>query len=130
MHKYTVAFRIEGRFLVPSEVSDILGLQPSHVWVHPSDENYNGRNSLWSYGGSTPQIEWDSLEDGLLHVLGDLFIKKDLIDFKFAECKKYWWCGHFQQSFDGGPRFSPDLFRKLADFGVPLFLDNYFSSDD
>jgi len=36
------------------------------------------------------------------------------------------WCGHFQSSFDGGPRLSAQLMRRLSDFGVDLYIDNYF----
>jgi hypothetical protein len=32
----------------------------------------------------------------------------------------------FSASFDGGPTLSPELLRELADFGVPVFIDNYF----
>lgn len=130
MHKYTVAFRIEGEVLVPSEVTEKLGLHPTHVRETPHSKNNVKRNSLWSYSGSTLQIEWDSLESGLLHLLEELVSKKNLIDSNFKQFDKYWWCGHFQRSFDGGPTFSPELLRKLADFGVPLILDNYFSDDD
>jgi len=41
-----------------------------------------------------------------------------------------WWCGHFQSGFDGGPTLTPDLLRRLGEFGADLFIDNYFSPDD
>jgi hypothetical protein len=63
-------------------------------------------------------------------VLKDLSPKKELIWSAFGRFNIYWWCGHFQSSFSGGPILSADLFRKLADFGAKLHLDNYFSEEN
>ena len=41
----------------------------------------------------------------------------------------WWWCGHFQSSFDGGPILSPGLLTKIAAYGVQLAIDNYFSEE-
>jgi hypothetical protein len=128
MHRYTVEFRIEGAALVPADVSAKLGLEPCQV-----REGVARRNALWSYDGaaeSTQRKEWESLEEGLLYLLERLLPKQGVIQANFGGFDMYWWCGHFQQSFDGGPTLSPELFRKLADFGVPLILDNYFSDED
>jgi hypothetical protein len=48
-----------------------------------------------------------------------------LIRSNYSEYKIYWWCGYFQQSFDGGPAFSPELLKKLSDFGATLMIRNY-----
>ena len=48
----------------------------------------------------------------------------------YSEFDLYWWCANFQSSFDGGPTFSVRLLKGLADFEVPLYLDNYFSDDE
>lgn len=137
MHKYTVEFRIEGQGLVPLDVTRTLGLQPCQIREETIGRNGNKRSkSLWSYdgffsgsgSGSDSKQEWDSLEDGISSLLEILLPKRDLIRSKFGKFDMYWWCGHFQQSFDGGPTFSPELFKKLADFGIQLILDNYFST--
>jgi len=70
------------------------------------------------------------LEDGLLTVLGDLSLLKDRIVSCYSQFDMYWWCAHFQNSFDGGPTFSVELLEELAKFGVPLYLDNYFFDDE
>jgi len=132
MHKYTVEFRIEGNTLVPSEVTALLGLQPSQVRNLNSDKRKIDESKLlWAYNGfdltEGPIQEWESLEEGLLFLLVRLMPKKKQIQLEFGNFDMYWWCGHYQQSFDGGPTFSPELFGKLADFGVPLYLDNYFA---
>jgi len=41
-----------------------------------------------------------------------------------------WWCGHFQSSFDGGPMLTAELMGRLADFGVDLYIDNYFAESN
>jgi hypothetical protein len=86
---------------------------------------------MWGYDGppEAPK-EWDSLETGLRHVLDHLWPYREKIGkyAGIAEC--LWWCGHFQSSFDGGPRLSPDLLRKLGEFGVALYIDNYYSSSE
>ena len=68
-----------------------------------------------------------SLEEGLLHLLETLEPKKESIGVLAKNAEVIWWCGHFQSSFDGGPTLSASLLQRLGDFGVPLFIDNYFS---
>jgi hypothetical protein len=86
--------------------------------------------ALWSYSGSPEGIfveEWSNLEDGIAHILDKISSKRELIQYYVKNHKTIWWCGHFQSSFDGGPTLSPVLLANLANFGVPLFIDNYFS---
>ena len=40
-----------------------------------------------------------------------------------------WWCVHFQTSFDGGPTLSVPLLKRLGEFGVEVYIDNYHSRD-
>ena len=134
MHKYTVEFRVEGQSLVPSEITAILGLEPSQMRVETIGGNgKKGRKALWAFDGNCSseksKQEWESLETGLFFLLEKLLPKRELIWTTLSEFDMYWWCGHFQQSFDGGPTLSPELLRKLADFGAPLILDNYFSGE-
>lgn len=130
MHKYTVSFRIDGNNLFPSAVTEKLNLQPDQIRENPPRKDVGKVfRPLWSYSGAVPNQEWSSLEEGLLYVLKDLLPKKDLIWSAFGNFNLYWWCGHFQSSFDGGPTLSAELLRKLADFGAKLFIDNYFSEN-
>jgi hypothetical protein len=133
MHKYTVQFRIEGRLLVPSDVTKNLGLNPCQVRL-ANEQSKRRKKALWAYDGSVVDSaqckEWDSLEDGLVSVLGDLALVRDRIMTDYGQFDMCWWCGHFQSSFDGGPKFSVSLLEELAKFGVPLYLDNYFFEDE
>lgn len=132
MDTYSVEFRIEGALLVPQDVTMMLGLEPCRI-VGSDIGNHDGKHQipLWSYDGTSPTSsfshEWNSLEEGLMHLLKIFLPKKKLIRSKFSKFDIYWWCGHFQQSFDGVISFSPELLKKLADFEAPLFLSNYFS---
>jgi hypothetical protein len=86
---------------------------------------------MWTYNGPPGSpTEWDSLEEGLRHVLENLWPHRDKIATYHAGSKLMWWCGHFQSAFDGGPTLSAALLRQLGEFGVELYIDNYFSADD
>ena len=128
-HSYSIEIRISGIDLVPAEVSKDLQLIPLNTEnIGAKFLNRVRTKALWSYNGSSSgeSLEWDSLEEGLHFVLDKL----DPLTHKFNLYKEkyeiYWWCGHYQSSFDGGPSFSPFLLKRLSDFGVELLLDCYF----
>lgn len=134
MHEYTVEFRISGAELVPATITQALGLEPSLVRqvgemmgkVKVWDQ------ALWGYNGfpAGTQKSWASLEEGLTFILDRLEPVRTEIEKYKQKYDAIWWCGHFQSSFDGGPTFSAELMRRLADFGVELYLDNYFVDPD
>ncbi|MCL7489396.1 MAG: DUF4279 domain-containing protein [Desulfobulbaceae bacterium] len=136
MDTYTVEFRIEGTELVPSEVTRVLGLEPCQTRDMAANKDSKRHcTPLWSYDGMSSETdfveqEWKSLEEGLLFLLDKLSPKRELIQKEFSDYDKYWWCGHFQDSFDGGPTFSPKLLKKLADFGIELIISNYMHSEE
>jgi Domain of unknown function (DUF4279) len=130
MHEYTVEFRIYGKDLIPSDVTKDLGLIPSLIQeTHNKVGTKRIKESLWAFNGYKDDEAkiWESLDEGLNFVL------KKLIPFK-SKIAKYkskgdlvLWCGHFQSDFDGGPTLSPEVLNLLSEFGVKLFIDNYFS---
>ena len=133
MHYYTVSLRIWGTDLELAQVSKKLGLEASLTFR--AGEMRAGRivdKSMWAYeGGSEVTFKkWESLEDGLSFVVGQLLPLREQFARYQTKYEVGWWCGHFQSSFDGGPTLSPHLLRELADFGVELFIDNYFSNED
>jgi hypothetical protein len=120
MHEYTVEFRISGAELVPTSIMQELKLEPCLV-REVGERRGEGKvwhKALWSYSGfpSGALKYWAPLEDGLNFILE----KYDIV----------WWCGHFQSSFDGGPTLSARLMQRLADFGLDLYIDNYFVDSD
>lgn len=134
MHKYTVELRIHGEQLVPSVVSADLGLEPSLVRQtgEKRSQATNWQEALWAFDGLATDQNWmwDSLEDGLTFVLDKLAPVTDKLKNYQSKYKLVWWCAHFQSSFDGGPLLSSSLLKRLGDFGVELYIDNYFSSDE
>lgn len=133
MHKYSVQFRLSGQDLIPSEITDVAGLQPNQIRIVGTKRSERDvwRESLWSYDGVSGETSdhqgWESLEDGLNHLLDNLEVRKECLTPYIKRFAAIWWCGHFQSSFDGGPLLSAKLLRRLADFGVDLYIDNYFS---
>lgn len=134
MHEYTVELRISGAVLVPANITQGLALEPSLV-RHVGERRGEGKvwdQALWAYNGfsaGTPK-SWASLEDGLTFLLDRLEPVRTEIEMLKQKYDAVWWCGHFQSSFDGGPALSAALMRRLADFGVDLYIDNYFADSD
>jgi hypothetical protein len=131
MHEYTVELRISGTELVPATITQALNLEPSciHEVGERKAEGKVWSQALWGYNGfgsGTPN-SWASFEDGLNFILDRLEPFRIQIDSYKQKYDVVWWCGHFQSSFDGGPRLSAKLMRRLADFGVDLYIDNYFA---
>ncbi|GLQ95532.1 DUF4279 domain-containing protein [Dyella acidisoli] len=134
MHSYSIQLRVSGIDVDPESVTNFLELPPSLSRLKGEKRGQNSvwTESLWSYGGKYCEVtrEWKSLEEGLLELMEELWPKRDLICSLAKKSDVIWWCGHFQSSFDGGPTFSIVLMRRLAEFGVPLYLDNYFRSEE
>jgi hypothetical protein len=134
MHEYTVEFRLSGAELAPATITQALGLEPSLV-RQVGERRGEGKvwdQALWGYNGyaaNTPK-SWASLEDGLTFLLDRLEPLRREIDKYKRNYDLIFWCGHFQSSFDGGPTLSATLLRRLADFGVDLYIDNYFADSD
>lgn len=134
MHEYTIEFRIHGTDLDVSSVTDSLELEPSLVRRVGDIRGKTTRweEAMWSYDGfpaSGSRKSWSSLEEGLRFLLEKLWPQREMIDSYRDKYKVTLWCGHFQSSADGGPTLSPEILQRLGDFGVELYLDNYFSDD-
>jgi hypothetical protein len=133
MHKYSVQLRISGQRLEPDAVTQAMNLVPNLTRMAGSRRSQTSAwtEALWSFDGgdSTSDKEWDSLADGLNYLLDRLEAKKHTINQLAQEFSVIWWCAHYQSSFDGGPTLSVELLKRLSDFGVPLYLDNYFSAE-
>lgn len=128
---YLIEFRIEGATLSPQNATETLGLQPcltreSAVGIAAG----RFESAMWSFDGISSQSvgdqkEWLSLHSGLDFLLELLLPKLELIQSNFGHHDMYWWCGHFQESFDGSSTFPTELLRKLAQFGAPVILTSY-----
>ena len=128
MNTYTVELRITAESLLPEQISEDLGLEPSQA-RRAGDQR--GRSSvftkaLWAYGG---EQEWASLEEGLNKILRLLSGKESALKRYVSTAEVFWWCGHFQSTFDHDTTMSPALLAKLAEFNIPLHLVSYLSDD-
>jgi hypothetical protein len=131
-HAYTVELQFTGDQLEPSEISARLGLQPSYIAISQNLSSTRKFRPSWKYDGRGEegyQLEWASLEDGLAFLLKILNFKKAEIIAISRQFDGVWWCGHFQTSFDGGPELSSEILAEIASYGLPLFIDNYFSDN-
>jgi hypothetical protein len=122
-HRYTVELRIWGHFDAATVTAE--------TRLHPCDvsktrDAVNPR-SVWAFngGGDSGEYEWSTLEEGLTFVLDRVGDAAPLFKEYARQHLVSWWCGHFKTSIDGGPTLSPELLRRLGDFGADLFIDNY-----
>ncbi len=130
-HRYTVEFRIYGEKLDPESITRELGLQPCRVVKEAILRPHGRIEPMWGYNGVGDQeTDWDSLEEGLDFVLTRLWPHRTTIASYTQVATFIWWCGHFQSSLDGGPTLSAGLLSRLGEFGVELFIDNYFEPPD
>ncbi len=135
MHEYTVELRISGAELDPASVTQELALEPSIVRKvgERRSEGQGWAQALWGYNGlfshsddgSNAAHPWASLEEGLTFLLDKLEPLRSQIEKYKENYDVVFWCGHFQSSFDGGPTLSANLLRRLGEFGVDLYIDNY-----
>ena len=125
-HRYSVEFRLYGKQLDPHRITGELGLQPSRTRV--AGERLGHKvfdEGMWGFNGGD-DYDWTSLEQGLRFVLDRLAGKEVVLAKLRVDHRAVWWCGHFQETFDGGPQLSPHMLARLGSFGADLFIDNYF----
>jgi hypothetical protein len=132
MHSYTVSLRISSRELDISQITRELGLTPTQTRAR--GEHRSGHTvwdeSMWEFEVLPEgQSDWNSLEAGL-EVLLNIFFQhaKTIREYRNTHDVSIW-CGHFSSSFDGGPSLSAEMLKSLGDFGVPLWIDTYFSKN-
>jgi hypothetical protein len=132
MHEYSVALRISGATLDPTEVTTRLGLTPTQVRTagQPRSDKSVWDESMWEYEVRPKgRIDWSSLGEGLETVLAVFDSRNEIVRHYQSSFHVFLWCGHFSSSFAGGPTFSPSLLKQLGDFGVELVLDTHFVND-
>lgn len=135
MDSYSIEFRLEGAELMPEDATRILGLTPCRTRRVGAPRGQGvWSTALWSYDGRKPLAgdsppEWQSLAEGLAALLPSLKPLAPLLETHFGhDIRRYWWCGHFQESFDGSVTLPPKLMQELGDFGAPVILTTYFSN--
>src|SRR5260221_6394657 len=121
-HRYTVELRISGKKLDPDVIRRETGLQPCLTRLGGSalgSQTFD--ESMWAFDGDGPR-DWDSLEDALDFLPDRLGSAEGLFEKYRERYDVVWWCGHFQNRFDGGPTLSGRILTRLGVFGVELFI--------
>jgi hypothetical protein len=131
MHEYTVELRIYGSDLNITSITEQLRLEPSLVRNigDRRSESSQWEEAMWAYNGfpeSIDPVTWPSLERGLSFVLDKLWPVKDILQ-TYKGLKVILWCGHFQTDSNASTTLSLDILKRLGEFGVELFIDNYCS---
>lgn len=130
MHTYTVEFRILSKEddIDFSKITNDLGITPTNIRKQGEQKSASRKfsMSMWGYE-EVPGKEWDTMEEALESILKILTPLKNKIMVYKKRHMVALWCGHFTSSFDGGPIFSPDILKKLGEFGVELIIDTYCS---
>ncbi len=132
MREYTVEFRIYGKDLDPAAITSELGLEPSEVRVTGEQraQTTAWKEGMWSYNGQPASLgskEWASLEEGITFILERLRPVMLKIDHYKARHRLILWCGCFQSDFNSSFSLSPSTLSMLAELGIEVFIDIYFS---
>jgi len=129
----SLGYTVELRFTLdkyPLKITEILGLNPTN-WSSEISRRPKGAG-LWAYNGHHEngfKEEWGSLDEGFRFILEKIRpIKKEIITISKRH-EAIWWCGCFYVSLNESFIISSEVIGEIAEYGLPLFFDNYFSEN-
>ena len=132
-HEYSISLTIRGEQVDPAAVTTLLGTKPTRAWVKGEQlrPRCPAKSSGWVFTlhPREAEREWTNLSDGLMQALEQFEAHRTDIQCLAKQCEVCWVVGHFQSTSSGGWMFSPELLRKLAEFGIDIGFDNYFHHD-
>ena len=132
MHKYLVSLSIVADELDESELSRILDVKPSSFRQRGDLRSPTSRyeRSAWLRHFDPPNGEphWSSLNEGLKQMAEQLRPRKAALLEVGKKHDIAAYCGHFGSGFGGGPDIAPETLRELAELGLSLSIDTYWSS--
>ena len=136
MHTYFVELMITGDHLDEAAVSRTLGLEPTSFLKKGErlSKRVTREQSVWSFAvcPSPGNLEWQSLEDGLKHLVEKLLPLKSAISELRQRYSTEAYCGHFGSGIEGiggGPSLSPEILRLLADLELTLTIKTYWHEE-
>ncbi|QAU35693.1 DUF4279 domain-containing protein [Janthinobacterium sp. 17J80-10] len=130
-----VAFRIFGDDLVPTEITDLLGSEPT-VAYSKGDERigrktgnrYIEKTGRWSLSAEDKHPE--DIPAQITELLSKLTQDLAVWDQLRSKYAMDFFCGVFMGSSNDGLEFSPEVLGQLSARGITLSLDIYDHSDD
>lgn len=128
-----VSFRLSGDDLDPTEVSRLLGVEPTRAHAqgdtHSNSQGrvYYRRFGLWLLRGSDDGEA--SLEEGLIGML-DRLPPDAIVALVERGYKADFFCGLFLDHFNEGVVLSPSTLGRIARLGAELDLDIYSMPND
>ena len=130
-----VALRIFGDDLVPSEVTALLGCEPTTAYSKgdvrigsKTGHRYIEKTGRWSLSAVDKRPE--DLPAQITEILSKLTNDLAIWDQLRSKYKMDFFCGVFMGSSNDGLEFSPDILGQLSARGITLGLDIYDHSDD
>jgi hypothetical protein len=127
--EYVVRLWIRGKDLDPKLITERIGLAPT-VSTRRGDVLRGTKRApigSWAFE-ERPGGSWDTLEEGLLSLAAILLPLKETIAALSSEYEVFLGCAVLKNSFEGGPEFSPALFRTLAELGLQMNLSCFLPS--
>lgn len=133
-HEYMVSLVISGPGLDLDAVTEDLGREPFRTTSENRRQLGSAppqRGVAWIYDGDARirGKSWNDLETGICALLDDIEPLSVKVRAYGSTHQVTIRCGHFQSSFDGGPRLSPALMGRIATLGAFLEFDNYFHGE-
>lgn len=130
-----VSFRIFGDDLVPSEVTTILGCEPTKAYAKgdvrigsKTSNRYVEKTGRWSLSAIDRQPE--DIPAQISEVLGKLTKDPQVWGELRSRYTMDFFCGVFMGSSNDGLEFPPELLGELSWRGIALDLDVYDHAED
>lgn len=130
-----VALRIFGDDLVPSEVTALLGCEPTEAYakgdvrINPTTgSRYIRKMGYW--GLSVEDRRPEDISGQILEILAKLTQDRAVWDQLRSKYEMDFFCGVFMGSSNDGLEFSPELLGQISERGIALGFDIYDHLDD
>ncbi len=130
-----VTFRVFGDDLVPSEVTALLGCEPTTAYSKgdvrisaKTGNRYIEKAGRWSLSAEERRPE--DIPAQITEILDKLTNDPAIWSQLRSKYKMDFFCGVFMGSSNDGLEFSPDILGQLSSRGITLGLDIYDHSDD
>lgn len=130
-----VTLRIFGDDLVPSEVTALLGCEPTTAYSKgdvrigsKTGNRYVEKTGRWSL--SAEDMYPENIPEQITEILSKLTNDPTVWARLRSKYKMDFFCGVFMGSSNDGLEFSPDILGQLSVRGIALGLDIYDHADD